>query len=67
VIVELLTCELCGGADLNVAIGLAWYRDSLPSEQVQSISRCKDAAACRSRVEIRGESWPLLDRNEGAA
>ena len=62
--VELLTCELCGLYGSDVAIGLAWYREADPSQQVQPIARCLDVDACRSRVEQRGEQWPLRERSE---
>lgn len=56
---ELLQCELCYVTDADVKIGLAWYRDVELGQAIQSIARCLDGDACRSRVEARGERWPL--------
>ena len=56
---DLRTCELCGHQGLDVEIQLARYRDG--REPHASVDRCIDRAACRRRVEARGESWPLQD------
>lgn len=59
---QLLTCELCHAKSADVAMRLAWYRGE--KEPVQAIDRCRDTAACRDRLEARGDRWPLLERGE---
>lgn len=56
--IELLTCDLCGSASLDVRPGLACYAETGTFER---IDRCSDHQACRERVEDLGEDWPLLD------
>jgi hypothetical protein len=56
---QLASCELCGEYSADVAAAVAWY--ALGDRKVQRIDRCTDHAACRARVERKGEEWPLRD------
>jgi hypothetical protein len=51
------TCDLCGLASLDVRPGLARY-----PEGWRSVLRCANHAACRERVYLAGEKWPLMER-----
>lgn len=61
-LLDVMTCELCYVQDSDVQVALAWYRGS--SEPIQSIARCRNTAACRARVEARGDPWPLREKGE---
>ncbi len=63
---ELLTCELCFAKSADVIVRLAWYRDG-GAESIQAVDRCANTAACRDRVQARGDRWPLVDRPDELA
>ena len=52
-----MPCLLCG-SERDVSMALARYRDGTYG----SIPRCKDALACRRRVEDAGQEWDIDDR-----
>lgn len=63
---ELRRCDLCGleahPGDV-VTRPVAWI-DQVVAEGVKpwdTVDRCRDFQACRSRVEAKGERWPVRD------
>jgi hypothetical protein len=52
------TCDLCGDTSLDVRPALACYAEDGRFERVD---RCVDHQACRERVELDGDEWPLID------
>ncbi len=55
------TCLLCGVLSPEVRMGLARYREPHEGLVFGAIPRCKDAFACRARVEASGDEWELDD------
>jgi hypothetical protein len=57
------SCEFCGDAT-DVRVQLAWYKAEIAKRlgmpEVQTALRCMDHVACRQRVEVGGETWPLV-------
>ncbi len=58
-------CAICGDRSLDVRPGLVEWTDVSP--YYANIDRCSDQAACRARVEARGDPWPVRDRVEKSA
>lgn len=59
-------CELCN-TDQRVSVSLVRWKIG-DKVQYDNLPRCVDRAACRARVEARGEEWMVLvDDREGAA
>lgn len=57
-------CLLCGNDRLTeVRVSLARWRDPNPY-LYSTIPRCSDRAACRERVELLGDDWPVIDPGE---
>lgn len=60
----LRTCAICTATEreARLAPGLLRFR-TLPGDplDVQANDRCVDRSACRRRVELSGEEWPVLD------
>ena len=55
-------CAVCGSASDAVSVALcAWRGGDIP---FTSEPRCKDVEACRRRLELRGERWPLREVGE---
>jgi hypothetical protein len=57
-----LTCVLCGTASRDVATGILAWKEPIGREIFTAAPRCKDRAACRSRVEANGDEWDLLEK-----
>lgn len=53
---QLDVCDLCGNPSLDVRPAIAEYPDGY-----RSIHRCSDHEACRERVFLAGEEWPLVE------
>jgi hypothetical protein len=56
----LLVCDICGDRSLDVRAGLVEWTD--PAQPYANVDRCTDQAACRKRVEARGDAWPVRER-----
>jgi hypothetical protein len=54
------TCDLCGIRDERVRHGLVIWKDL--AQPYNDIDRCEDHDACRERVILQGNEWPILDR-----
>lgn len=61
-------CALCGSTT-GVSVGLVRYPDPPPfaGRPFESVPRCRDAIACRARVESRGEPWPIAEPDTPSA
>jgi hypothetical protein len=61
-------CQLCGrsGPGTTRMSLVTWAAPPDPNDPDDgpygSIRRCVDEEACRSRLELAGEVWPLTDR-----
>lgn len=53
-----LACDLCGHTSADVRSGLACYAED---GRFERIDRCTDHQACRERLFLEGEDWPLID------
>lgn len=53
-------CLLCGSeGDTRIAL-IEW---AVPSDRIwDAIPRCRDVAACKERVVLLHEPWPLAER-----
>lgn len=56
---DIRQCEVCYREGSDIERGWARYREG--KEPYQIIDRCVDRAACRQRVQERGDVWPLED------
>ena len=52
---QMPACDLCGAVSLDVRPAVAEYPDGY-----KALMRCSDHEACRERVFLAGEEWPLL-------
>lgn len=52
-------CAVCHYTDDDVKLGLCAWREG-PGFTAEP--RCQDHEACRRRVELAGERWPLKER-----
>ncbi|MBX3031439.1 MAG: hypothetical protein KF809_14935 [Chloroflexi bacterium] len=56
-------CGICDAEGYDVRPGVGRYRRlDGPGTEIQTVTRCKDATACRQRCEAAGNEWPLVDR-----
>lgn len=56
-------CELCNAERETVGVAVVrWISDGRAFEY-ESLPRCLGHAACRGRVEARGEKWEVDDSN----
>jgi hypothetical protein len=53
-------CEICGVEGYDVKPSLALVDLPAGKWRYETIARCRDARACRSRCEAAGNTWPLL-------
>jgi hypothetical protein len=55
-------CLLCGhDVSIDVRMALVEWREPVGREVWAHVPRCVDATACRLRVELLGEPWPVAD------
>jgi hypothetical protein len=54
-------CALCGAKGFPVKVGLVEWADALPGMKYEHLARCEQRDACRSRVEAKGEQWPVRE------
>lgn len=54
-----LACLLCGSETEDTRIALIAWRNPIDHERYAAIPRCRDAKACRERVEAGGDSWEV--------
>ena len=63
----LRTCAICQATEreARLSLGLLRFR-TLPGDplDVQASDRCVDRDACRRRVELSGQEWPVLDSDD---
>lgn len=61
-------CVLCGN-DVRgeVAVAMVWWREPMAGRVCDSVPRCLDRAACRTRAERVDGSWLAADREEAHA
>lgn len=57
-------CDLCSERGTVEAALVAWK--SPVFGKYESVDRCVDKDACRSRLADRGEEWPIVDPREPA-
>lgn len=58
-------CDLCSEQTLIESALVAWVAPVFG--KYESVDRCVDRVGCRSRIEARGEAWPVIDpKQEGA-
>jgi hypothetical protein len=53
-------CEICGVEGYDVKPSLALVQLAGAKRIFDTVTRCRDARACRSRCEAAGNIWPLL-------
>ena len=58
-------CAICGHHSLDVRPGLVAWIDV--DSYYANVDRCTDQAACRARVEARGDTWPVREKVEKGA
>lgn len=66
---EHVDCGLCGmeghdGRDVLWARLVEWTeveQRRAGKPRYEAIARCRDFQACRTRVEERGQAWPIVD------
>ena len=56
----LLVCDICGDRSLDVRAGLVEWSDQ--AQPYANVDRCTDQGKCRSRVEARGDRWPVREK-----
>ena len=56
-------CDLCGSTQ-DVRYALVRWRLGATATPFENLARCTDRAACRLRVETRGEEWLVEDPEE---
>lgn len=54
-------CLLCGLTSPDVALGLIAWKEPVGRDVFTTAPRCKDAEACRARIEAAGDVWELVD------
>jgi hypothetical protein len=55
-------CLICGhDVSIDVRMALVEWREPVGREVWSHVPRCVDGVACRSRVELLGEPWPVAD------
>jgi len=54
------TCALCGHTGNDVATGVVAWKQ-LVERPFETAERCRDREACRKRVELVGDVWPVED------
>jgi len=52
-------CDICGHRGSDVRPGLVVWRDL--AQPYNAIDRCSDHDACRLRVEMAGDEWPIVE------
>lgn len=52
-------CDLCGNHGLTRVALVEWALGI--GEPYANVDRCQDEAACRRRIEARGDDWPVRD------
>lgn len=58
-------CAICGHPDKrDLDVRLAHWRDALPGMAYTHEPRCRDVAACRNRLELQGDIWPLVETTQ---
>ena len=61
-------CQLCGNTDRrDLRTALAHWRDAPPGMAYSHIEACRDREACRRRVELQGDLWPLVENERKAS
>lgn len=56
-----IVCQLCGHSDKrDLGTSLAHWRDAPAGMGYEHVVRCRDAEACRARVQAAGAVWPLV-------
>jgi len=58
---RLRTCVLCGHVGDDVSPGVVAWKQ-LTERPFEAVDRCRDQDACRKRVELVGDTWPVDDR-----
>lgn len=53
------SCEICDHEGLDVLPWLGRYPTADGTMVFATVTRCKDAVACRARCEAAGNQWPL--------
>lgn len=57
------SCLICGHEGADVRASLVEWKDQ--ARPFDSIPRCVDAQACRYRLELIGDEWPVNDSTVG--
>jgi hypothetical protein len=52
-------CEICGDRQTVRHAVVAWVQPV--GGRYESIDRCVDVAACKERVAMNGDPWPVID------
>ena len=61
-VAAMLRCHLCHREGFDVKPSILRVRiDEAPGYRYVDVPSCGDRAACRSRAELHGKPWPLLD------
>ncbi|HET7030342.1 MAG TPA: hypothetical protein VFI34_07510 [Candidatus Limnocylindrales bacterium] len=53
------SCSLCGHHGQDVRVNLVEWKDQ--ARPFAAVLRCVDAQACRYRLELIGDEWPVND------
>lgn len=54
-------CLLCSATTTEIRVRLVRFRSDVQSRAFEALARCTDYAACRVRLESKGERWPIDD------
>ncbi len=61
-----LVCDICGTTSPDVRPGVVSWLAPL-GQRYNAVNRCTDHAACKERVLLSGEEWPILEPAERPA
>lgn len=54
-------CLICGSESAVVTVSLVEWAEPIDGRRWESLPRCIDRQACRERLELLGERWPIRD------